>query len=116
MNIGLVGNRRGWTYQEIEDKLDDLGCYHSDVIITGGAEGVDEFARMYAKTKGNPCLILYPKPTLPHPNRYYQRNREIACRCDILVAFNNNKKSGTSNTIRYAKEMNKQVVEINQSK
>lgn len=112
MNIGVVGNREGWTYQEVEDRLDELGCYHSDVIITGGAEGVDEFARMYAKVRGNECLILYPKPTIPQPNRYYQRNREIACRCDILVAFDNKTHSGTSNTIKYARDMNKQVVVV----
>lgn len=113
MNIGVVGNRKGWTYKEVEDKLDELGCYHSDQIITGGAEGVDEFARIYAKTRGNPCLILYPKPSIQAPNRYFQRNKEIACRCDILVAFDNKARSGTSNTIRYAKELKKQVVVIN---
>jgi len=26
MNIGVVGNREGWTYQEIEDRLDAMVC------------------------------------------------------------------------------------------
>ena len=115
MNVGVVGNREGWSYKEIEDRLDDpavVGLYHSDLIITGGADGVDTFAQEYAKKRGNPCLILYPKPTLPSPLRYYQRNREIACRCDILIAFDKKEHSGTSQTIRFAKELGKQVITI----
>ena len=113
MKIGVVGNRVGWIYSDVERELNKLGCYHSDTIVTGGADGVDDFARRYAKANGNECLILYPKPSIDSPERYYKRNQEIVCRCDILVAFDKQKHSGTSNTIRYAKEMNKKIIEIN---
>lgn len=112
MNIAVVGNREGWAYQQVEKTLDELGMYHSDIIITGGADGVDTFVQEYAKKHGNRCYIIYPKPSLSSPQRYYQRNKEIAIMCDILVSFNKKEKSGTSNTIRYAKELNKQVIEI----
>jgi predicted Rossmann fold nucleotide-binding protein DprA/Smf involved in DNA uptake len=112
MNIAVVGNREDWTYKEVADTLDKLNVYHSDVIITGGARGVDTFAQKYAECHGNECIIIYPKTTEPIPQRYYNRNKLIAIRCDTMIAFNLKEHSGTTNTINYAKELKKPVMVV----
>jgi predicted Rossmann fold nucleotide-binding protein DprA/Smf involved in DNA uptake len=110
MKIGIVGNRTGWTYEEVKKQLDAVGVYKTDIIISGGAEGVDTFAQMYAKEIGAEIIILYPDPQKPHPQRYYDRNYEIANKCDCLIAFQKNPyKSGTQSTINRVKKMGKKA-------
>lgn len=112
MIFGIVGNRTGWTYERIKEILEKHNVYKSDVIISGGADGVDAFAQEYAKEKGCKMIIFYPDPTKLSPIRYYDRNKLIALNCDVLIAFNKQIKSGTQNTIKYAKESGKEVIEV----
>ena len=118
MNIGIVGNRKGWDYDFVLDTLEQLGVNGSDVIISGGAEGIDSFAQGYAKIKGAEIIILYPKPELPSPDRYFKRNQEIALRSDVLIAFDkgNSEGSGTQNTINHAKKLGKGIIVIEDKK
>jgi hypothetical protein len=34
MKIGIVGNRTGWTYEEVKKQLDTLGVYKTDMLIS----------------------------------------------------------------------------------
>jgi len=113
--IGIIGNRYGWGLMEVLEKLDKLNkewldITRRDIIVSGGAIGVDTFAQIYAKKNGIPFLIIYPDPKKPSPERFYERNKIIAEILDILVAFNHKGvKGGTSQTIRYAKGMKKKM-------
>lgn len=111
MKIGIVGNRAGWTYEEVKKQLDMHGIYESDTIISGGAEGVDTFAQMYAKEIGARILIIYPDPQQPSPQKYFDRNYKIICECDCLLAFQKlSHHSGTQNTINAAKKQGKKIL------
>lgn len=113
MKIGIVGNRTGWAYEEVKSHLNKYGVYKTDIIISGGAEGVDTFAQMFAKEIGAKIVILYPDPQKPSPKRYYDRNYEIAKECDCLIAFQKNPyKSGTQSTINTVKRLNKNAFVI----
>ena len=81
-----------------------------DIIISGGAEGVDAYAQYFAKEIGAQIRIIYPDPGLPSPTRYFDRNEKIAMMCDKLIAFNREKESGTLNTINHAKKLDKEVI------
>lgn len=107
MNIGMIGNRTGWTYSFVKKKLLELNVYKSDIIISGGAEGVDTFAQKYAKEIGARINIIYPDPNKPIPQRYFDRNKEIVLLSDVIIAFNknNSERTGTYNTINYAKNI-----------
>lgn len=111
MKIGVVGNRKGWihsrVYQELIKHLDGL-----EMIISGGADGVDSIAQAFAESYGIPILIIYPKPSLGYPYCFFERNKRIAEKCDLLIAFNNKEKSGTGNTIRHACKLGKRVIEV----
>jgi predicted Rossmann fold nucleotide-binding protein DprA/Smf involved in DNA uptake len=114
MKIGIVGNRSGWDYITVKATLMELGLYKSDMIISGGSDGVDTFAQMIAKEIGSEMVIFYPDPSKPSPQRYFDRNKEIALRCDVLVAFDrgSSSHSGTLNTINYAKKEGKTVIVV----
>lgn len=106
MKVAIVGNREGWNRSYIFDKIKKY-VKEDDIIITGGADGVDTCAMDYAKRFCNQLIVFYPDKRIPSPDRYYQRNKKIVEECDLLIAFNRKKRSGTSNTIRYAKELEK---------
>lgn len=63
MKTGVVGNREGFTYNDVKKILDKFPLI--DTIITGGAYGVDTHAMKYAKENG-----LCPDSLLP---RYVAR-------------------------------------------
>jgi len=114
MKIAIVGNRKGWTFDQVLNHLNIERVYRkADMLISGGADGVDSFAQKYAKLYGLPILIYYPFNDLPVPERYYKRNKKIAEECDLLIAFDKKVSSGTSQTVRYAKELDKEVIEFN---
>lgn len=112
MKYGIVGNRTGWLESKVFNSLDNFSLIASDIILSGGAEGVDTLAQEYAKLKGCEMIILYPNPNIHSPKRYFDRNLEIAERCDTLIAFDKGSSSGsgTLNTINSAKKLGKTVI------
>ena len=112
MKYGVVGNRFGWDYNRVQEELLELGITENDVIISGGATGVDTFAQQFAKTIGCDMMIFYPRYSKPSPMRYFERNEQIAKECDVLIAFDRGSSSGsgTLNTINHAKKFNKKII------
>ena len=117
MKYGIVGNRLGWTRQFVFKKLQEYNITSKDIIISGGAEGIDTYAQEYAKKIGAQMIVLYPKPEEPSPDRYFNRNKEIAEMCDALIAFDKGSSSGsgTLNTINHAKRLNKSIVIVTET-
>ncbi len=113
MNIAVVGNRTGWTYENVEKGMDKI-AHKDDTIISGGAEGVDTFAQEYAKKHGNRILIIYPDMTIPSPERYYERNGKIVDECDTMIVFNKNNspRSGSFNAMNQARRCYKNIILI----
>lgn len=112
MKIGIVGNRKGWDCDFVINKLKELKITKEDIIVSGGASGVDSFAQCYAKMIGAEFHIFYPDPNEQIPDRYFNRNKKIARYIDKLIAFDKKRKSGTYNTIRKANDFGKQVIVI----
>lgn len=108
-NFGIVGNREGWTYKEVKQRLQHHNITFNDTIISGGANGVDTYALQFAREIGAKMIIIYPNPLLSSPIRYYKRNFAIARCCDELIAFDKKEYSGTLNTVNFAEKLNKKV-------
>jgi hypothetical protein len=114
MKIAIVGNRVGWRNTFVIAKLQKLGVTNKDVLLSGGAEGVDTFTQEFAKMIGAEIRIFYPNMNDPSPQRYYNRNEKIAMACDKMIAFdhNGNSQSGTKNSIAHAEKFGKPVTII----
>jgi predicted Rossmann fold nucleotide-binding protein DprA/Smf involved in DNA uptake len=124
MKIAVVGNRTGWSEEEVCRELikfflkeHAMPLYEKAEIISGGAEGVDTFAQNFAKNHGMKITILYPNPSMPSPQRYYERNQDIVDMADAVIAFQNNPhRSGTQSTINRARKKGIPVIVIDKEK
>jgi len=114
VEIAVVGNREGWTYERVKKTLLDLDVSKSDIIITGGARGVDTFAVQFAKEIGAEVHIIHPDPDKNSPQRYYERNVKVVLMSDLIIAFNLNgdMMTGTHNVITQAKRHKKKFIEV----
>ena len=109
MVYGIVGNRTGFTYNQVQAKLQKHNITADDTIITGGAKGVDTHAQRYAQEIGATLIIFYPNPNVNSPQRYFDRNIKIAEYIDELIAFNKKDWSGTTHTINESRKLDVKV-------
>ena len=87
--------------------------YIPDTIVSGGAKGVDTYAREFAQ-KHNLKLIEF----LPEYEKYGRkaplvRNKLIVEECDCLIAFWDGSSRGTKYTIDYAHQLGKPIKIVN---
>lgn len=108
--FGVVGNRVGFNYESVAKAL--VSIVHSgDVIISGGASGVDTFAAQFARANNIQLREYLPDFSLPSPDCFFARNTRIAADCDVLIAFDNTGlRSGTGNTVRTAQRLGRRVI------
>ena len=104
MKVAVVGSRA------IKDI--DISPYipkETDLIISGGAKGVDQIAEDYADKCRISKLILRPQYNLYKRGAPLKRNDTIVEMCDMLIAFWDGKSRGTRHTIDYANKLNKKI-------
>lgn len=111
MKYAVVGNREGFSKDKVFEEL-DMRIKEGDVIISGGASGVDSYAEEYAIKNNIEFIIYKPDYSIPSPQRYFKRNLQIVEDCDSLIAFNKKTRSGTVNTINHARRLNKPIIII----
>lgn len=84
-------------------------------IVSGGARGVDRYARLAALTLQREIKEFLPDESIPVPARFFVRNREIVDyiyeRKGLIVAFiDTTSFRGTKRTIEYAEKKGVGVV------
>lgn len=98
MKVAIIGSR---SIAEAE-----IGKYippDTDLIISGGAVGIDTLAEKYADEHGIKKLILYPNYELYGRSAPLIRDKLIVDHADLVIAFWDGESSGTEYTISYAK-------------
>ena len=80
-----------------------------DLIITGGADGIDTLAEQYADKMKISKLILRPKYSVYRRNAPLKRNDFMVDICDEILAFWDGLSKGTKHTINYAKKLGKPI-------
>ena len=83
-----------------------------DLIISGGAVGIDTLAEDYADTHGIKKLIIRPQYSKYGKIAPLKRNEVMVDSCDKVLAIWNGKSKGTEYTINYARRKEKTVIEI----
>jgi hypothetical protein len=100
----VVGRRRRADREAVEAFISGLAL--ETVVVTGGAQGPDQWAEEAARTRG--FVVAVHKPDLDGAvtrwqmaDRYYARNQRIVDDSDMLVAFvTADWTGGTEDTIR----------------
>lgn len=82
--IAVVGSRR--ITEGVAEVLDALGI-RPDVIVSGGAVGVDQQAAAWARSRGVPIVEHLPDYKAHGRHAPHVRNRRIVDDCDVLVTI-----------------------------
>ena len=107
MKILIAGSR------EIKEfNFEGLIPKEADLIISGGAKGIDTLAEEYADKNNISKLILRPKYQKYGKNAPLVRNREMIELADYIIVIWDGKSRGTKYTIDYAKKLEKQITVI----
>ena len=83
-----------------------------DLIICGGAKGIDTIAECYADKNKISKLILRPKYNLYGRGAPLKRNEEMIKIADEILVFWDGKSNGTKYTMDKAKELRKPITVI----
>ncbi|MBR5027780.1 MAG: DUF2493 domain-containing protein, partial [Bacteroidales bacterium] len=88
--------------------------FKKSVIVSGGAKGIDSFAKQYALERNIPYMEFPPDYAKYGRVAPLVRNQEIVDYCDKVIAFPSKESRGTYDTIKKAKARNKvlKIVEI----
>lgn len=92
----------------------DLSPYipeDTELIISGGANGIDTLAEQYADKMKISKLVLYPNYNRYKKGAPLKRNEQMVDICDSVLIVWDGVSSGTKHTIDYAKK-NAKPIEI----
>ena len=88
----------------------------TDLIISGGANGIDALAEKYADKKKISKLIVRPRYDLYGKAAPIKRNETMVEIADAVLVIWDGKSKGTNSTINFAKKLNKELILITHDK
>lgn len=112
MRVAIVGSRDWPDLEQVRKYV--RGLQPDDIVVSGGAVGVDETAEREAR-RLNIARLIFPAQWRRHGKPAgYIRNKKIVDAADRVVAFHYRKSDGTQHTIDLAKEAEKplEVIEL----
>ena len=104
MKLLIVGSR------SIKDfNLSPYISEETDLIISGGASGIDSIAEKYADAQRISKLILRPSYKIYGKAAPLKRNEEMVNLADQILVIWDGKSKGTEHTVKYAQKLGKQI-------
>ena len=110
MKLLIAGSRGIKKYD-----LEGLVPKETEIIITGGADGIDTLAEQYADKKHLSKLILRPRYDLYEKFAPLKRNEKMVEICDLALIIWDGRSRGTRYTADYARKIGKRVVLITET-
>ena len=80
-----------------------------DLIISGGADGIDTLAEVCADKHQISKLIMYPQYQVYGKGAPIRRNHQMVDIADSVLAVWDGASRGTADTIRYARKQHKDI-------
>jgi hypothetical protein len=100
MKTAIIGSRTATDYEKLKQGLEGL---HITEVLTGGAQGADQFAERYAREHGLPCTVMIADWSRHGIKAGPIRNGELVAAADQVVAYWDGESRGTADTIRKAR-------------
>ena len=107
MRLLVIGSRKIVEYDLSENIPEE-----TDMIISGGAKGIDTIAEQYADSHGIQKLIFYPEYEKYGRAAPLRRNEKMVDISEVILAIWDGESKGTKYTLNYAKKKNKKIIEI----
>ena len=117
MKIAIVGSRNpGVSYSEWEKLfLSKVNLSEVTEIVSGGAKGIDTYAKLFAGRHHIPLMEFLPEYSVYGRNATLLRNTQIVREASVVYAFPTAESKGTHHSISEAKRMGKRLIIINLS-
>lgn len=113
MKVGIVGSRNWNDYETFKNHCAAYQkIFPFDMIVSGGASGVDAMAYKYAVENGITFVCHPPKPEDGYPKKFFRRNLRIVAQSEIVLAFPMGKSSGTRHSIALCNKLKTPVCVI----
>jgi len=103
MNIAIIGSRRWENKSKIECLVRNLmsAFEKEDVLISGGAKGIDEMAEKNIDRWNFNKKIFKPDMSVGYDVRkYHERNKQIIDEADIVISIWNKNSKGTLSALK----------------
>lgn len=115
MKLAIVGTRNpGVTYQEWEKLLlDKINSDEIQMVISGGAKGIDAFAKLFAARNHKPYMEFAPQYSVYGRYATLKRNTQIIQEASTVIAFPSAESRGTYHSIKEAKRLGRRVIVVN---
>ncbi len=112
MRLGIVGSRNpGVSYQEWEKLLlEKIDPSKVEIVISGGAKGVDTFAKFFAARHHIPYREYTPQYSVYGKYATLKRNTQIVTDASTVVAFPTADSRGTLHSIREAQRLKRNLI------
>jgi len=107
MKVLITGSRKTTNVNFIFSILEKHIDKKQDIIIHGGANGVDSIVESWCQLHDIKSIII--RPIYPKREYYLHRNAEMIGMCDKCLALWDGNSRGTKFTYQYAKKRNKKV-------
>ena len=101
----LIAGSRDITDFDLTEYIPD----EAELIISGGAKGIDALAESFADTHKISKLIMRPDYKKYGKAAPLLRNKQMVDMADMIIVIWNGKSKGTKYTLDYAQSKNKKV-------
>lgn len=117
MKLAIVGTRNpGVSYKEWESLLlSKVETSDVSLIVSGGAKGIDTYAKLFAGRHGIPLMEFPPDYAKYGRLATLRRNTQIVREVNMVIAFPSSDSKGTLHTIREAQRIKKQLMVVHVS-
>jgi hypothetical protein len=112
MKVAIVGTRTPRvSYSEWEELLlEELSPNDVSLIVSGGAQGIDTYAKLFAGRHHIPLMEFLPDYSKFGIKAPLKRNTQIVKEASKVIAFPSEDSRGTFHAISEARRMKKTVV------
>jgi hypothetical protein len=114
MKLAIVGSRNpGISYSKFEELLlAEINLGEVTQIVSGGAKGIDTFARLFAGKHHVPLMEFLPEYAAYGKYATLRRNTEIVREANFVVAFPTADSKGTLHSMNEAKRLGKRLIVV----
>ena len=115
MKLAIVGTRNpGVTYKEWEKLLlNQINPEEIRIVISGGAKGVDTFAKLFAARHHKLYMEFAPQYDVYGRYATLKRNTLIVREASTVIAFPSAESKGTYHCIKEAQRLGRRVIVVN---
>ena len=112
IKLAIVGTRNPkLSYNEWENiLLQEFSPNDLSLIVSGGATGIDTYAKLFAGRHHIPLMEFLPDYSKYGKSAPLRRNSQIVKEATNVIAFPSAESRGTFHTISEARKMHKQLV------